>query len=312
MSATITRRPGRGSDPAPAAHGLGPLVVPGHGAGLLDVVRRRFLLRLLVRKELRVRYRASVLGLAWSYVKPGVQYLVYFLALGVFLNLQKSIPDYAVYLFSGMIAVNLFSEALANATRSVVGNADLVKKIYLPRELFPVASVWVAIVHFFPQLVVLLVGAVVSGWRPQALPLLGAVAGFVIIVGLATGLGLMASALNTIFRDLENLVDLVLMVAVWVSPVLYNWQRVAEALQGKPYAWLLTVYQANPVTVAVELFHWAFWYPAAVRSAAPVGPDVLPPHLLWHAGLALAITAAVLVVGQVVFRRVEGRFAQEL
>lgn len=310
MSATTARRAGRGSSPDPSADGLGALVVPGHGAGLLDVVRRRFLLRLLVRKELRVRYRASVLGLAWSYVKPGVQYLVYFLALGVFLDLRGSIPDFAVYLFSGMIAVNLFSEALANATRSVVGNADLVKKIYLPRELFPVASVWVAIVHFFPQLVVLLVGAVVSGWRPQALPLLGAVAGFVIIVGLATGLGLLASALNTIFRDLENLVDLVLMVAVWVSPVLYNWQRVA-AVFGEG-SWILTLYQANPVTVAVELFHWAFWYPAAARSDTPVGPDVLPPHLLWHAGIALAITAVALVVGQLVFRRVEGRFAQEL
>lgn len=303
----MTRRPGPDGAGLPA--GTSALVVPGHGAGLLDVVRRRFLLRLLVRKELRVRYRASVLGLAWSYVKPGVQYLVYFLALGVFLNLRDAIPDYAVYLFSGMVVVNLFSESLANATRSVVGNADLVKKIYLPRELFPVASVWVAVVHFVPQLLVLLVGAVVAGWRPQALPLLGAVAGFVIVIGLATGLGLLASALNTIFRDLENLVDLVLMVAVWVSPVLYPWQRVAEVDFVAAHPWLLTLYQANPITVAVELFHWAFWYPAA---GSGVTADVLPPHLLWHAGIALVVTAAVLLVGQAVFRRVEGRFAQEL
>ena len=243
MSATVTRRPAR---PADGPRGGSSLVVPGHGAGLLDVVRRRFLLRLLVRKELRVRYRASVLGLAWSYVKPGVQYVVYFLALGVFLSLRDSIPDYAVYLFSGMIVVNLFSESLANATRSVVGNADLVKKIYLPRELFPVASVWVAIVHFFPQLVVLLVGALIAGWRPEVLPLLGAVAGFVIVVGLATGVGLIASALNTIFRDLENLVDLVLMVAVWVSPVLYSWQRVRDVLAPTSWSWLVTLYQAEP------------------------------------------------------------------
>ena len=309
MSATTARRPGPGR-PADGPGGDAGLVVPGHGAGLLDVVRRRFLLRLLVRKELRVRYRASVLGLAWSYVKPGVQYVVYFLALGVFLSLRETIPDYAVYLFSGMIVVNLFSESLANATRSVVGNADLVKKIYLPRELFPVASVWVAVVHFVPQLVVLLVGALIAGWRPEVLPLLGAVAGFVIIIGLATGLGLLASALNTIFRDLENLVDLVLMVAVWVSPVLYNWQRVRDVLAPTSWSWLVTLYQVNPVTVAVELFHWAFWYTAAAEKS-----DVLielPPHLYWHAGIALVITAAALVAGQLVFRRVEGRFAQEL
>ena len=297
-----------------AAAPAGDLVVPGRGAGLLDVARRRFLLSLLVRKELRVRYRASVLGLAWSYVKPGVQYLVYYLALGIFLQLGRQIPDFAVYLFSGMVVVNLFSEALGNATRAVVNNADLVKKIYLPREMFPVASVWVAIVHFAPQLLVLLVGAVVAGWRPQALPLLGAVAGFVIVVVLATGLGLLFSALNALFRDLENLVDLLLMVAVWLSPVLYSWRQVAQVPFVAEHPWLLALYQLNPVTVAVELFHWAFWYPAAVNQpeASRVGPEVLPPDLLWHAGAGLALAAVALAVGQAAFRRVEGRFAQEL
>ena len=249
------------------------LVVPGRGAGLLDVARRRFLLSLLVRKELRVRYRASVLGLGWSYVKPGVQYVVYFLALGVFLRLREAIPDFAVYLFAGMITVNLFSEALANATRSVVNNADLVKKIYLPRELFPVASVWVAIVHFAPQLLVLLVGAVVAGWRPQLLSLLGAVAGFIIVVTLATGLGLLFSALNALFRDLENLVDLLLMVAVWISPVLYSWRQVAAVPFVAENSWLLTLYQLNPVTVAVELvlgFALALVMVKALSSIRPV------------------------------------------
>jgi len=282
-----------------------PAVVPGHGAGLLDVVRRRYLLQLLVRKELRVRYRGSVLGLAWSYVKPAVQYVVYFLALGLFLNLSASIPDYHVYLFSGMIAVNLFSEAFSNATRSVINNADLVKKIYLPRELFPVASVWVALVHFLPQVVVLLVGAVAAGWRPSVVPLLAALAGTVIVLGLATGLGLLFGALNVLYRDVENFVDLLLMVVVWLSPVLYPWQRVADFLgEG---SLLLTLYQLNPVTVAVELYHWAFWFPGA-----GVGEDVLPPSLLWHAGVGLLLSAAAVALGQLVFRRLEGRFAQEM
>jgi ABC-2 type transport system permease protein len=290
-----------------AAPASAPAAVPGHGAGLLDVLRRRYLLQLLVRKELRVRYHGSVLGLVWSYVKPGVQYVVYFLALGVFLRLREAIPDFAVYLFSGIVVVNLFSEALGNATRSVVNNADLVKKIYLPRELFPVASLWVAIVHFVPQLVVLLIGAVVSGWRPQAVPLLGAVVGFTIIVVLATGLGLLCAAVNAVFRDLENLVDLVLMVTVWLSPVLYSWRQVAATPLVADNPWLLTLYQLNPVTVAVELFHWAFWLPGSGQ-----GTEVLPPDLLWHTAWALGLSVAVLALGQAVFRRLEGRFAQEL
>jgi ABC-2 type transport system permease protein len=288
---------------SPASLADQPWEEPGHGAGLLDVVRRRFLLKLLVRKELRVRYRGSVLGLAWSYVKPAVQYVVYFLALGVFLRLRDTVEDYPVYLFSGLVVINAFTEAFSNATRAVVWNAPLVKKIFLPRELFPVASVWVAGVHFVPQLVVLLVGALVSGWRPLPGPLLGFVVATVVIAALATGLGLLFGALNVLYRDLENVVDLLLMVVVWLSPVLYTWQTVQAQAPG----WVLAVYQLNPVTTAVELYHWAFWWPGTARDAS-----LLPPGLLWHAVLALVISAAALAVGQWVFRRIEGRFASEL
>lgn len=283
-----------------------PWVEPGHGAGLVDVLRRRYLLKLLVRKELRVRYRGSVLGLAWSYVKPAVQYVVYLFALGVFLKLNRQVEDYPVYLFSGLVVINVFSEAFGNATRAVVGNAALVKKIFLPRELFPVASVWVALVHFVPQLVVLLIGSLISGWRPMPVPLLAFAVGTVVIVVLATGLGLFFGALNVLYRDLENVVDLLLMVVVWLSPVLYQFSQVSS-VRGMP-SWVLTLYQLNPVTTAVELYHWAFWWPG---TSIP-REQALPPHLLWHGGLALLVSAAVLVVGQLVFRRVEGRFAQEL
>ena len=108
--------------------------VPGVGAGLLDVYRRRYLLKLIVRKELRVRYRGSVLGLAWSYVKPLVQYVVLFFALGIVLRVGDQIPNYALYMFSGVIVINFFSEAFSNATRSIVSNAALVKKIEAKRQ----------------------------------------------------------------------------------------------------------------------------------------------------------------------------------
>jgi len=281
-----------------------PWTEPGRGSGLLDVVRRRYLLKLLVRKELRVRYRGSVLGLAWSYVKPGVQYVVYFLALGIFLQQSRNIEDFPVYLFSGLVVVNVFTEAFGNATRAVVWNAPLVKKIFLPRELFPVASVWVAGVHFVPQLVVLLVGALLSGWRLEVLPVLGAVLATLIIAALATGLGLLFGSLNVVFRDMENFVDLINMVVVWLSPVLYRWDQVTQVVPG----WVAVLYQLNPITVAVELYHYAFWWPGTQSTAA----ESLPPDLLVNSLVAVVIAAVVLVVGQLVFRRVEGRFAIDL
>jgi ABC-2 type transport system permease protein len=285
------------------------LVRPGVGNGLADVVRARFLLKLLVRKELKVRYRGSVLGLLWSYVKPGVQFLVFYLALGVFLGQQYSArnPDglhnYAIYLFSGIVLINFFTEALSNASRSIVGNGGLIKKIYLPRQLFPVASVWVSAVHFVPQILILLVACFFSGWHPNALQLGAAVVGFIIVALMATGLGLLFGAANVYFRDSENFVDMLLMIATWASPVMYSWNQVYDKLGAGWYA----VYQLNPITIAVETFHYAFWLPTKGVSAD------MPPHLLtvWLP-VGLVVSAAVLLWGQLTFRRLEGRFAQEL
>ena len=279
------------------------MVRPGNGGGLSDVLRQRFLLKLLVGKELKVRYRGSVLGLLWSYVKPGVQFVVFYFALGVFLGMNKGIENYAVYLFSGIVLINFFTEALGNAARSIVGNGGLIKKIYLPRELFPVASVWVSAVHFLPQIVVLVVACLFSGWHPSLLQLLTMVGAFVLVALLATGLGLLFGAVNVYFRDAENLVDLLLMVATWASPVLYVWLQVRNTLGGGFFFF----YQMNPLTIAVEIFHYAFWYPTTAGVAE------LPPHLvsLWLP-VGLAVSLVVVVVGQLTFRRLEGRFAQEL
>lgn len=285
------------------------LVSPGKGNGLADVFRSRFLLQLLVRKELRIRYRGSVLGLLWTYVKPGVQFIAFYIALGVFLGLEQSpsnrngLPNYAVYLFSGIVLVNFFTEALSTATRSIVNNSGLINKIYLPRELFPAASVWVSAVHFFPQVLVLAVAALFTGWHPGPLEAVTAVAGFVMIALLATGLGLFFSAVNVYFRDSENFVDMLLMVATWVSPVLYSWQMV----QGKAGAVGFALYQLNPITIAVECFHHAFWLPTTEAGQAS------PPHLLalW-VPVGLGVSLLVLILGQWTFRRLEGRFAQEL
>ncbi|WP_309108824.1 ABC transporter permease [Arthrobacter sp.] len=283
------------------------LAAPDKGGGLFDVLRRRDLLRLIVRKELKVRYRSSVLGLLWSYVKPGVQFVVFYFALGVFLGLNKQ-PNFVIYMFSGIILVNYFSEAFGQATRSVVANAALVKKIYLPRELFPVASVWVAIVHFLPQMLILLVACFFFGWTPTIPQLIGAAGAFVIVTMLSLGLGLFFAAANVLFRDSENIVDLMLMMATWFSPVLYAWYLVRDTL-GETFYFF---YQLNPMTIAVELFHAAFWSPTSAVRLAPEGAR-LPENLLslWLP-VGLLISLLILAVGQSAFRRLEGRFAQEL
>ncbi len=276
--------------------------VPGAGRGILDLFRYRYLLRLLIRKGILTRYHGSVLGWVWSYVKPAAQFAVFYVVMGLFLNLTKGIESYPIYLFSGIVVINLFNEAFGNATRSIVSNKALVKKIYLPRELFPIADVFIALVHFLPQLSILLVVCLFVGWVPTPLGLLGALFAMFIVALLATGLGLLFGSINVAYRDAQNLVELILLFATWTSPVLYSWTMVRDQAP----TWLFDLYMANPLTSAVELFHTAFWFPTTSGTAER-------PESLWLFSLiGLVIAVLSLIVGQLVFRRLEGRFAQDL
>lgn len=286
----------------PLASGL---VAPGRGRGLLDVYRNRYLLHLITRKEIAVRYRGSVLGILWSYIKPATQFAVFYVAMGMFLGLNRGVENYAVYLFSGIIVMNLFNEAFRNAAKSIVDNYNLIKKIYLPRELFPVSSLWVALAHFFPQIVVLLAACLVIGWRPDAVQVLSVLLGAVIVAVFALGVGLVFATANVFFRDAENIVELLVMITTWASPVLYVWTMVRDVVP----AWVFNVYMMNPLTVATELFHYGFWRPTLHAGTA----WTLPEHFftVW-VPVGIAVSLAFLLAGDVLFRRHEGRFAQEL
>jgi ABC-2 type transport system permease protein len=281
---------------------LGDLVDPASSRGLLDVWRRRYLVRLLVAKEIRVRYQGSFLGLLWTYVKPLVRYLVYYFVFGFVLGLNRQIENFPVYVFSGLIIVMFFNEALTSATRSVRGNRSLITKIFLPREMFPLVSLIVSTRHFLPQVGVLLVIALVYGWRPSWVALGAALLGFAVIFLFLLGLGLVMSTLNVYFKDAEQVVEIITMVAFWSAPVMYSWTLIADVIG---YGWTLDLYLANPLSISVSLFHEAFWAPT-VSDTGPV-PDLVVP-----AAISAAIILLTLIVGQYVFSRFQGRFASEL
>ena len=273
------------------------LVAPGKGRGLRDVFANRFLLKLLVDKEIQVRYRGSVLGILWSYIKPGVQFAVFYIALGLFLGLERGMQNYAIYLFSGMIVINFFSEGFSNGAKAMVVNGALIKKIYLPR------------IHFLPQILVLLGACFVAGWNPDLKQLGAALVAMIIVMIFSAGLGLIFGVANVFFRDSENIVDMLLMVATWFSPVLYSRTMVRDTL----YPWVMNVYMMNPLTVAVELFHYAFWMPTLSAESAALPVSQIPPHLLtlW-VPVALGVSLVTLFLGDLLFRKLEGNFAQEL
>lgn len=275
---------------------------PGRSRGLLDVLDHRYLLSLIVRKEIQIRYRGSVLGWLWSYVKPLVQFVVFWLAIGVFLGQNKNVEYFPIYLLSGITVVTFFNEAFSNATRSLVDNAALIKKIYLPREMFPVASMLIAAVNTLPQVLVVILISLFFGWAPSLLQVAAILLGLVLVALLATGLGLLFGSINVTFRDAQSFVEIITMCAVWASPVMYQWTMVQAEL---PH-WLWVIYRLNPITMAVELFHFGIWGGLHPKDAPIIDG-------LWtYVGIAFITSLILVFIGQFVFRRLEGRFAQDL
>jgi ABC-2 type transport system permease protein len=299
---TQTRSPASGSD-----HPLGDLRPPGGRGGLVDVFRRRYLLSLLVRKEIRVRYQGSVLGLFWSYVRPLLQFTMYFLVLGIILGLRKNVEDFPIHIFSGMVVVHFFNDTFNNGTRSVVRNKALIRKIKLPREMFPVASLLVSAYHAGPQLLILLVGSFISGWHPSAMGLVAFALGTAVISVFAMAIALTFSACNVFYRDFQNLVDTIGILIVWSVPMIYPFSRVIDTAPR----WFENIYLSNPLAISVLLYQRCFWVDSTSDPQATAASE-MPDHLLARGLGMLAIVLVMLVISQAIFHRLEGRFAERI
>jgi ABC-2 type transport system permease protein len=286
-----------------------PLAPPSSNGGLLDVFRRRYLLKLLVRKEIQARYQGSVLGLIWSYVQPLVRFLMYFVVMGYVLQLHKTVPNYAIHIFSAIVMVHFFTETFSSGTRAIVHNKAIVRKMAMPREMFPVAAVIVSAIHTFPQLVIVLIGAVLTGWTPS-LPVIGAaLLAIAIVTVFGTALALLFSAMNVFFRDFQNIVQTLNIFTHWAVPMIYPFERLATSGLMNNHQWLYWLYMADPLAPAVLLSQRAFWIPTTDYPAA--WPYM--PHHLWLIGLVtLAVSFVVLGLCQMAFNRMENKIAERV
>jgi len=275
--------------------------VGGTADSVRGVWRYRELLDLLVRRELKARYKDSALGFLWSLIRPLTQLLIYYIAIGKFLGAERSIPDYAVYIFTGLTAWTLFSEIISSGTGSIVANGGLVKKIYLPREVFPLSVIGSAIFNFVIQFLILVAAAVLTGYPPTPAGYGWVLLGTAVLLVYATAAAFLLSAINVYLRDVQYLVEVVLMVGFWLSPIVYAWSFVNDALQS---SFLNALYLANPVTLAVLAYQRGMW----VAGAAVPQPTNLGLRLL----IVLLIGLPVLWICQRVFARLQNNFAQEL
>ncbi len=287
-----------------------PLVDPSANAGLPEVFRRRYLLRLLVGKEIQARYSGSVLGLLWSYVMPLARFAMYYFVIGLVLQLHKEVPNFAIHLFCGLVFVHFFTETFNAGTHSIVRNKAIVRKMALPKEMFPVASMIVSAVHAFPQALVLVLASVLNGWRFEWVALGAAVLGAAILALFATGVVLLFSALNVYFRDISQVVALLTIFAHWAVPMIYPYSRLAESQLGG--TWVQEVYLANPLAEAVLLLQRGLWVPTCLGQSACTGPDAMPPDLFVRGGIMLVAGVLFLLGCQWAFTRMESSFAERL
>jgi ABC-2 type transport system permease protein len=291
------------------------LVSPAPKGGLMDVFSQRYLLRLIVRRELAQMYSASILGLLWSYIQPAVRFAMYFFVMGVVLHAHRTVPDFAIHLFCGMVFVHYFTETFNGGTRSIVANRALVKKMAMPREMFPVASSVVALYHTVPQIVLLMVICIFSGWHVTMGGIAAGLLGFAIIMTFGTALALLFSSANVFFRDFQNIVATITYFVHFMVPMMYAYSQVKHSLQGHNF-WL-QVYLADPIAIATLLVQRLFWYGVAQNSPDAqtlVGRQALqfPPHIMYRGAITLVICVVLLYLCQRVFARLENKFPERL
>ena len=293
------------------------MVSPFAGGGLIDVFRRRYLLKLLVQKEVRSRYQGSILGLMWSYIQPLVRFCMYFFVIGLVLGLHRNVPNFAIHMFAAIVGVHFFTETFSSGTRSIVKNKAIVRKMAMPREMFPVSAVIVSAINTFPQLLILFVASVAVGWRPDPGALMAGILGVAIITVLGTALALLFAGMNVFFRDFQNVVATFTLFTHWIVPMIYPFSKLATSGLGQN-PWFYAAYLSNPLTVAVLLLQRAVWLPTTLGKGSfpsninDIGYPTLPNHLILLGWVMLLVSVVILGFCQLAFQRLEGRFAERV
>jgi len=287
-----------------------PLTSPSSTSGLLEVFRRRYLLRLLVRREIQARYAGSTFGLAWSYINPAIRFATFYVVFGLILGRGLNQENFAIHLFAGMVIVHFFTETVTSGTRSLISNRAVVQKMAVPREMFPVASMLVSLYHTIPQLVILTIVCLATGWSPDAEGFAAAFLGFLIILVLGTALGLLFAAANVLFRDFGRIVQTFMNMVPFTTPMMYPFVLVADLGVQFGEIWP-RLYMLNPVAEAVLLIQRGFWVTTVSNKEEELGQAF--PDDLWSRGFIMfGACLVLLVVGQLVFSRLEKTVPERL
>jgi len=258
-----------------------------------DLISYRELLFSLTKKELKVKYRGSFLGFFWSLLNPILIMLVYSFVFSIVL--RQGIKEFSVFLLCALLPFNFFSNSVNYGSGSVISNANLVKKIYFPKEIIPLSIVFSNLINFLLELIILFI--VLSIFRYKFYTYLYFLPVVMIVqVFFVSGVSLLVSSLNVLFRDLQHLVSILMMVWFFGTPIIYPLSMVPERFQF--------IMQINPMAVFATFYRNIFYY---VKY-----PEGFQWPSLWIILICLGITFGTFFLGYFVFKKIEPRFAEEV
>src|SRR5712671_5375937 len=251
-----------------------------------EVWKYRELLYFLVWRDLKVRYKQTVLGAAWAILQPFLTMLVFSLFFGKLAKMPSDGVPYPIFAFAALVPWTFFANGLTQSSNSLVGSANLITKVYFPRLTIPIASVLSGIVDFVLAFVVLLAMMLYYGIVPTVnvlwLPL------FLLLALIASlGVGLWLSALNVEYRDVRYVVPFITQFWLFATPIAYP-----SSLLHEPWR---TIYGLNPMVGVVEGFRWAL-----LRTGTAPGPII---------AVSSGAAVVILITGAFYFRRMEKTFA---
>ena len=261
---------------------------------LREIYEYRQMIYSLVKRDLRGRYKGSVLGFLWTFVNPLLQLCVYTMVFS--LIMQTNIDQYYIFLFVALVPWIFFSSSLVGGSNCIHASGDMVKKIYFPREVLPIAFVTSSFMNMLFSFVVVFAVLIVTGFGVNVEALLYLPIIMLVEYFLALGLTLIASALTVYFRDLEHILSIVVMAWQFLTPVMYSKEMVEAGF--KDYPLLQQVWNMNPMYPIISCYRDILYY------------QKIPE--LETLGMASLTGVCGCLIGYIVFGKLQRRFAEEL
>ena len=257
-----------------------------------DLFRYKELFYMLSWRDLKVRYKQTVLGIAWSVVRPLLTMIIFTLVFSKAANMKADDPSvpYAIFVMAGVLPWQFFANSVGEASNSLIGNSGLLSKVYFPRLLIPASAIMTSLVDFLITLILLVGVFLFYGFMPSAkivfLPF------FILLNFLAAlGISLFITSLNVKYRDFRYIIPFIIQFGLYISPVGFG----TQALTSKLPVSLQNVFMINPMVGIIDGFRWCCF----------ANTPLSIPSLLW----SLGVTFAFLFLGITTFRKMEKSFA---